>query len=157
MEAMIVHINCFSRKVRMTTRSASTVPPSNWVIRVFPLMLGTFAIGSEGLIIAGILPDVARGFHVSMSAAGQLVTIFAMAYAILGPFLVTAATRFPTHRVLLGSLIVFTFGSALAALAPSYGAMVVIRIIVAIGAASFRAVAMPLALISLPPTSREER
>src|SRR5689334_7298024 len=125
----------------MNTRPSSAASPSNWIIRVLPLALGMFAIGSEGLVIAGILPEVARGLNVSISAAGQLVTIFALAYAILGPFLTAVATRFPIHRVLLGALIIFTIGNVLAALTPSYGLMVMIRILVAVGAAGFQGVA----------------
>jgi DHA1 family inner membrane transport protein len=154
MQTMIVHLTCFSRKAPMTTSSPSPAPLSHWIICVFPLVLGTFAIGSEGLIIAGILPDVARGLHVSISTAGQLVTIFALAYAILGPFLVAAATRFPVRRVLLGSLSVFTLGCAFVALAPSYGIMVVSRIVVAIGAASFRAVATATGAALAPSDKR---
>src|SRR5258708_20833685 len=135
----------------MNTHSPSTVQPCNWAMRVLPLALGMFEIGSEGLVIAGILPDVARGLHVSISAAGQLVTIFAVAYAILGPFLAAAATRFPIRRVLLGSLIVFVLGNVLASLAPSYGVMVVIRVIAAIGAAGFQGVASAAGVALAPP------
>lgn len=138
----------------MTTHSPSPAPLSHWSIRVFPLALGTFALGSEGLIIAGILPDVAHGLQVSISTAGQLVTIFALAYALLGPFLVAAATRFSVRRVLLGALSVFTLGCVFAALAPSYEVMVVIRIVVAIGAASFRAVATAAGAALAPSNQR---
>ncbi|GHO50462.1 MFS transporter [Ktedonospora formicarum] len=140
----------------MNTHSSSAVSSSNWAIRVLPLALGMFAIGSEGLVIAGILPDVARGLNVSISAAGQLVTIFALAYALLGPFLTALATRFPIRRVLLGALIIFAVGNVLAALAPSYGLMVVIRILAAIGAASFQGVASA-AGVALAPLDKQGR
>ena len=46
------------------------------------LVLGAFAIGTEGFMISGILPSMARDLGVSVATAGQLVTIFAFAYAI---------------------------------------------------------------------------
>ena len=51
---------------------------------------------------------------------------------------------------------VFTLGNVFAALAPSYGVMVVMRIVVAIGAASFRAVATA-AGAALAPSDKQGR
>lgn len=125
---------------------------SQWAIRVFPLVLGTFAIGSEGLIIAGILPAIAHGLDVSVSSAGQLVTIFALAYAVLGPVLAPASMRFPVRSVLVWSLSVFTLGCVLAALAPSYGVMAAIRVLVAVvGAFAVLGTVALVPTIGLPP------
>ena len=43
------------------------------------LVLGAFAIGTEGFMIAGILPLIAGDLEVSTALAGQLVTGFALA------------------------------------------------------------------------------
>lgn len=49
------------------------------------LTLGAFAIGTEGFMIAGLLPALARDLNVGLPAAGHLVTAFSLAYAIGAP------------------------------------------------------------------------
>ena len=46
------------------------------------LAVGSFAIGAEGFMIAGLLPALARDLSVGLPAAGHLVTTFSLAYAI---------------------------------------------------------------------------
>ena len=52
---------------------------------LYGLALGTFAVGTEGFMIAALLPAIAQSFSVSVAAAGQLVTIFALVYALSSP------------------------------------------------------------------------
>ena len=54
------------------------------------LALGAFAIGTEGFMISGILPGMAHDLGVSVAAAGQLVTVFAFAYAVGSPLIAVA-------------------------------------------------------------------
>ena len=56
------------------------------------LALGTFATGTESFMIAALLPGLARDLSVTLTAAGQLVTVFALTYAISSPVL-SALTR----------------------------------------------------------------
>src|SRR5882762_7251881 len=42
------------------------------------LALGTFAIGTEGFMIAAILPNIAADLVVSVALAGSLISIFAL-------------------------------------------------------------------------------
>ncbi|WP_062378592.1 MFS transporter [Pseudomonas abietaniphila] len=51
------------------------------------LALGTFAVGTESFMIAGLLPGMAKDLGVSVATAGQLVTVFALAYALSSPVL----------------------------------------------------------------------
>src|SRR3954463_2121752 len=44
------------------------------------LTLGAFAIGTEGFMIAGLLPALARDLDVGLASAGHLVTAFSLAY-----------------------------------------------------------------------------
>jgi predicted MFS family arabinose efflux permease len=46
------------------------------------LTLGAFAIGTEGFMIAGLLPALARDPNVGLPVAGHLVTAFSLAYAV---------------------------------------------------------------------------
>ncbi|WP_327429686.1 MFS transporter [Streptomyces sp. NBC_01236] len=73
-------------------------------LRLLLLALGTFAVGTDGMVMAGILPLIARDLNVSITVAGQLVTVFALSYAVLAPVLATATARWPRHRALLTAL-----------------------------------------------------
>src|SRR5690625_2367746 len=53
--------------------------------RLIPLTVAAFAVGTNSLVIAGLLPAIAQSLQVSVSAAGQLVTGFALTYAIAAP------------------------------------------------------------------------
>ena len=53
--------------------------------RILVLALGTFAIGTDNYVVAGILPQVARSFAVSVAVAGQFVTVYSLAYGLLTP------------------------------------------------------------------------
>jgi len=50
--------------------------------RLIWLTLGAFAIGTEGFMIAGLLPALERDLGVGLPAAGHFVTGFSLAYAI---------------------------------------------------------------------------
>ena len=60
------------------------------------LALGTFAVGTESFMIAGLLPDMAADLHTSIVATGQLVTVFALANTLSSP--VMAALTGGLHR-----------------------------------------------------------
>jgi predicted MFS family arabinose efflux permease len=57
------------------------------------LALGTFAIGTEGFMIAAILPNIAADLVVSVALAGSLISIFALAYALSSPILTALTGR----------------------------------------------------------------
>ncbi len=44
------------------------------------LAVGSFAMGTDSFVLAGILPNIAGGLHVSTAAAGQTITVFALTY-----------------------------------------------------------------------------
>ncbi|WP_150134449.1 MFS transporter [Streptomyces hyaluromycini] len=123
-------------------------------LRLLLLALGTFAVGTDGMVTAGILPLVARDLDVSISVAGQMVTVFALAYGILAPVLATATARWPRRHALLTALAVFTAANALTALAPSYGALLGTRVLAAVGAALYTPTASAVATSLVPPERR---
>jgi predicted MFS family arabinose efflux permease len=109
------------------------------------LALGTFAIGTEGYLVAGLLPSVAADMRVTEGVAGQLVTLFALTYAISAPLLATATARMERKRVLLAALLLFVLANLAAALAPSAIWLFGTRILAAIAAAVYTPTAMATA------------
>lgn len=121
--------------------------------RILLLTLGTFAIGTEGYVIAGVLPTITGDLGVSIAAGGMLVTVFALVYALGSPVLAALLGHWPRRQVLLGGLAVFTLGNLLAAFAPSFGMLVFARLIAALGAALYT----PTASAAAVALSRPER
>ncbi len=96
------------------------------------LALGGFGIGLTEFVITGLLPEVAADYGVTETTAGWLVTGYALA-VIVGAFGLTAATtRLPRKQVLVGLLVLFVVGNALSAAAPTYGALMVGRVVAAL-------------------------
>ncbi|MCO5998194.1 MFS transporter [Actinoallomurus rhizosphaericola] len=101
------------------------------------LALGTFAVGTDAFVVAGFLPSMARTLHVSAGAAGQSVTVFAVAYAVLAPVLATATARLPRRTLLVGALVVLGLANLASALAPDLPLLIASRVLAAAGAAVY--------------------
>jgi predicted MFS family arabinose efflux permease len=117
------------------------------------LCLGAFAIGTEGFMIAGLLPVLAADLGVSVPAAGQLVTVFAVTYAVGSPVMATLLGNVDRRRVLIGALAIFAAGNLLAATAHGFGQLMAARVLLALAAGVFLPTANAVAT-SLVPASR---
>ncbi|MFI2237847.1 MFS transporter [Streptomyces chrestomyceticus] len=111
--------------------------PGSWRFHGAVLAAGTFVVGTDAFVIAGVLPGIAADLHVGLGAAGQLVTVFAIAYAVLSPLLAACTAGWSRRTVLITALAVFAFGNAATALAPGYPAALAARIVAAAGAALY--------------------
>lgn len=122
--------------------------------RLLVLALGTFAIGTDSYVVAGILPHVARSFDVGVAAAGQLVTVYALAYAVLTPIMATVTAHWPRRRVLIGGLIVFVAGNILTGTVRTFGPALAVRAVAGLGAAMFSPAASATAAALVAPERR---
>jgi predicted MFS family arabinose efflux permease len=101
------------------------------------LTLGAFAIGTEGFMIAGLLPALAHDLHVGLPAAGHLVTVFSLGYAIGAPVMAVLTAGLERKRLLAVAMGGFALANLLAALAPGYAGLMGARLLLALSAASF--------------------
>ncbi|MEU7855927.1 MFS transporter [Nonomuraea sp. NPDC049141] len=116
-------------------------PTGRWQTHAAILAFGTFAVGTDAFVIAGILPEIARSLDVSVAAAGQLVTVFSIAYAVLAPVLATLTAGWSRRVVLPAGLALFAVGNVITALAPAYGLVLAARVVAAGGASLYAATA----------------
>jgi len=101
-------------------------------IGLIALAIGGFGIGLTEFVIAGLLPEVAADFRLSEAAAGWLISGYALSVAV-GAILITAAvTRVPRKTALIGLMVLFIAGNLISALAPTYGIMLLGRIVAAL-------------------------
>ncbi|MCJ2056645.1 MFS transporter [Methylobacterium sp. J-048] len=122
--------------------------------RILLLTLGTFAIGTDGFIVAGILGAISTETHVSISTAGRLVTAFAVVYAISSPLIASLTATVPRRRLILGALLVFILGNAGAALATTYAGLLAARVVAALASAAFTPCASVAAATLAGPSHR---
>lgn len=103
-------------------------------LKVYILAIVSFLVGTSEYILSGILDKVAGSFDVSLAAAGQLITIFSLVYAIFTPILMAVTASMDRRKLILIGLGIFVISNLLAFTLPGYGLFVVARIIMAIGA-----------------------
>jgi predicted MFS family arabinose efflux permease len=98
------------------------------------LALGTFAVGTEGFMIAALLPGIATELSVSVQAAGQLVTAFALTYAVSSPLLTVLNGGFDRRKLLVMSMAAFAVANIVASVASGYWSLFVARVLIAMAA-----------------------
>lgn len=101
--------------------------------KIILLAIGTFALGVDAFIIAGLIPAISSETNTSQAYTGQMVTIFTLCYALSGPVL-SSLLKLDAKSLLVGSLIVFTLGNVGTALSDSFVTLVISRAIAGTGA-----------------------
>src|ERR1700759_3355455 len=101
------------------------------------LTVGAFAIGTEGFMIAGLLPALARDLNVGLPAAGHLITAFSLAYAIGAPVMAVVTAGLERGHLFAIGMGGFTLANLLAAMAPNYFGLLTARRLLALSAATF--------------------
>jgi DHA1 family inner membrane transport protein len=101
------------------------------------LAIGAFGIGTTEFVVMGMLPEIADGLGVSVSAVGLLISAYAVGVVVGAPTLTALGLRFPPRQTLVALMVVFTVGNALSALAPTYETLVAARVFTALAHGSF--------------------
>jgi len=104
-----------------------------------------FMTSLDNLVVTMALPTIRAHLHATLGGLEWTVSAYTLTFAAL---LLTGATlgeRFGRRRMFVAGLVTFTLGSALAALAPSIGILVIARAAQGLGAA----VVTPLTLTML--------
>ncbi|MCT2589951.1 MFS transporter [Streptomyces sp. N2-109] len=117
---------------------------------LYVLFLTLLATATDEFIIAGVLREIAGDLSVSVSAAGQLVTVFAVVYALGAPTLALVFARFPRRPVMVAGLAVFVLANVAAALSPGYASLLAARIAAALAAAVVTAAAFTMVAMRAP-------
>src|SRR5271170_5916783 len=122
-----------------------------WAVLITGLAL--FMASLDNLVVTTALPVIRVHLHAGLSGLEWTVNAYTLTFAV---FLLTAAAvgeRFGRRRTFMVGLVVFTGGSALAALAPSIGVLVMARAVQGAGGAMI----MPLSLTLLSAAVKPER
>ncbi|SEM05875.1 Major Facilitator Superfamily protein [Blastococcus sp. DSM 46786] len=122
--------------------------------RLRMLALGSFALGTSGFVVAGILPTIAGDLDVPLADAGRLLSLFALVYGTAALVLGPLAARFDRRTVLVVGMAGFTVAHLVAAVAPDMGVLLGARIAAAVFAGLYSPTAMGVAVALSPPEER---
>ncbi len=118
------------------------------------LALGTFAIGTEGFMIAPLLPVMAKDFALPVPTVALLGIVFTLVLALSSPVTTVATGRMARKQVLLIAMALFAIGNVVAALSSSFTVLIAARVLMAIAAGLYVPAANGLAGVIVPPTMR---
>ncbi|MFF4114152.1 MFS transporter [Streptomyces sp. NPDC001714] len=96
-------------------------------LALLALAVGAFGLGTTEFVMMGLLPDVADDLHISIPAAGHLVSAYALGVVVGAPLLAALTARLPRRTVLISLMALFVAGNALSALAPGYDSLLAAR------------------------------
>ncbi|MGG1399136.1 MFS transporter [Bacillus salipaludis] len=97
--------------------------------RIYLLAIVSFVVGMAELIVGGILDIVSDGLGISISAAGELITVYSLVFAIASPVLLTVTAKIERKRLLLWTLLIFLCGNMIAFISPNFIVLFLSRII----------------------------
>jgi DHA1 family inner membrane transport protein len=123
-------------------------------LALLALGIGGFGIGTGEFVIMGLLPDAASDLAISIPEAGHLISAYALGVVIGAPLLAVLGARWPRRNLLIALMAVFAAGNFASALAPSYGSMIVARLLTGFPHGTYFGVA---ALVAASLVAREKR
>jgi predicted MFS family arabinose efflux permease len=120
---------------------------------VYLLAIGTFLMCTSEFLIAGLLPEMASAFGISLARTGLLITAFAIGMIIGGPTMALATTRLPRRVALVLALVVFAAGHVIVAVSSDFAVVVAARVLTALVTGAFWAVASVVATQAAGPVN----
>ena len=106
--------------------------PARAGLSIWIMAVAAFVIVTTEYLMLGLLPELSRDLHISIAAAGQLVTLFAFTVMLFGPFLTARLSHLDRKKLFTFILLVFFGSNVLAALSPNVWVLAVARFIPAL-------------------------
>lgn len=125
-----------------------------WVL--LALAICAFCIGTAEFVMAGVLPNIARSFSVSIPQAGWLMTGYAVSVVVSAPLLTSLTIRMPRKYLLIGLIAFFVIGNVISAMASTYALLMMGRVISAFCHGAFFGVGSIVAAEAVAPNRRAQ-
>lgn len=120
---------------------------------LYLLCLCNLVIGTGAFVLSGMLQPLSAALGVSVASAGQAMTVYAAATALLAPLALVATGRWPRRWALCAGLLMFAFGSLVCALATQLLWLYAGRVLMGVGA-MFTPLAAGIAVALVEPARR---
>ena len=105
-------------------------------------------------VLSAVLTPLQDELHINNGQAGRLVTAFMIGYFVTSPIFGWLGDRFPRKWLIAGGILVWSLGTMLTGFAPTYVSMILFRVLVGLGEASYATVSPSLISDSYPPERR---
>jgi len=123
-------------------------------LAIAALAVGGFTIGTTEFVTMGVLPEIADGVDVSIAAAGNVISAYALGVVVGAPLLAFVGARLPRRGLLLGLMAAYAAFNAASALAPSYAPLLLARFLDGLPHGGYFGVASLVAAGLVPPERR---
>nr|WP_269329410.1 MFS transporter [Kineosporia babensis] len=111
----------------------------------------SFIFVTAEMMPVGLLPEISAGLDVTQAQVGLLLTSYAAVAAVTTIPMTALTMRFPRHRLLAATLLVFVVAQLMAAFAPSFLVLTLARVFSAAAHGVFWAIVAPIASRLAPP------
>lgn len=112
--------------------------------------LGVIGIISTEFGIIGILPQIAQYYNINIGTAGYLLSGFALAIALTGPFMVLFVSKYDKKKVMMSALGLFLISNFLSCFSPPFWLLMILRILPTILHPAFFSMAIAAATQDVP-------
>ena len=123
---------------------------------LFALAMGGFAIGTTEFASMSLLPYFAAGLGIDEPTAGHVISAYALGVVVGAPVIAVLSAKLPRRMLLIGLMVLFAIANVLAALAPTYGWMLVFRFLSGLPHGAYFGIAALVAASLVPPNRRAQ-
>lgn len=120
-------------------------------LTIWMLTLGVFLTATSELTVSGVISQIAGDFGITLGLAGQLVTVFSLAYAIGTPLLISLTSRWDRKKLLLYAQLAFIAGCLVAWVSPNIAVLMISRVILGASSGVFLVVSFAAAAKIIAP------
>lgn len=115
---------------------------------------GTLMVNVDATVVTVVMPQLQRDFSLPLPTLQWVVTAYLLVITGLLPLGEQFTGTFGRRRMLVAGLGIFTLGSVLAGLAPSFAALVLARLVQGVGGAVIQVNVMAVVALTFPPARR---
>lgn len=123
-------------------------------LALWALALSAFGIGTTEFVIAGLLPQVASDFSISIPKAANLATVYALGVFVGAPLLVILGARIPRKGMLMFLMSLFVIGNFVTATASDFNVALLGRLVTSLTHGAFFGIGAILAADLVAPNKR---
>ncbi len=105
-------------------------------------------------ILGAVLTPLKHDLNLSDAQAGRIATVFMLGYFISSPFFGYLGDRLPRKWLIAGGVFVWSLGTVFTGLAPTLGLMLLARVLVGFGEASYGTISPAVISDVFPPQKR---
>jgi predicted MFS family arabinose efflux permease len=121
---------------------------------LWPLLFGNFVIGTGVMVVPGTLNEISSSLDVSVATAGQLISAAALLMCLGAPLLAAVVAGWDRRRLLALSMLWYGALHLACIAAPSFAALLPLRVIAMIAPAIFTPQAAACVGLLVPPEQR---